>query len=109
MLNMNKDDVINTIAEKNKISKVKAGKIVDTALEGIILTLAEAKDETPNDKGIRAKLLMVGFGTFNLHDIPERVHRNPRTQEPSPKPAHNEPRWKPGKMFNDLVNSTEEE
>lgn len=104
MKQFNKTHVVKTLVENEGVSKNKAEEMVDSVLGAVIETLASAKDEEPNKKGIRAKLIMVGFGTLNLFAVKERKHRNPRTQVESVKPAHNDVRFSEGKLFAESVN-----
>ena len=105
MLNLNKSHVAETMAELADIPKYRAEEYLDYALEAIIQTLAKAKNEEPNKNGVRGKLTVVGFGTFEVKEVPERLHRNP--QEPDKtvvKPAHNTVKVKIGSLFKDAVN-----
>ena len=105
MLNLNKSHVVETMAELGDIPKSHAEKYLNFALEAIIQTLAKAKNEEPNEKGVRGKLTMVGFGTFEVKEVKERSHHNP--QDPGKvivKPAHDTVKVKIGSLFKDAVN-----
>lgn len=107
-MNFNKSDVAEAMAEigldGEKIPKSHAEKYLDLVLEGIINTLEKGKDSKPNKKGVRAKLTIVGFGTFELKHVPDRNHRNPQTQEPVLTPAHNSVKFGEGKVFAEMIN-----
>ena len=47
---------------------------------------------------------MVGFGTFELSERPERAGRNPQTGEVMQIAASKTPKFKAGKALKDLVN-----
>lgn len=105
MINFNKEHVAETMVENNpELSKTKAQEQLDEVLVAIIGTLAKGKDEAPNKKGVRAKFTAVGFGSFELKAVPERKHRNPQTQEPTIKKAHNAVKFNEGKSFVDSIN-----
>jgi nucleoid DNA-binding protein len=103
-MNFNKSDVAQAMAELGDIPKSHAEGQLDLTLQGIIEVLSKAKDATPNKKGVRGKLTIVGFGTFELKAVPERNHRNPQTQEPVVTPAHNSVKFGEGKLFAEEIN-----
>ena len=55
-----------------------------------------------NKKG--EKVQMVGFGTFEVSERPERAGRNPQTGEVMQIAASKTPKFKAGKALKDLVN-----
>jgi DNA-binding protein HU-beta len=103
-MNFNKSDIAQTMHELGGIPKSHAEGQLDLVLEAIITTLAKAKDHEPNKKGIRGKLTVVGFGTFELKAVPDRRHRNPQTQEEVITPAHNSTKFSEGKLFAEEIN-----
>jgi nucleoid DNA-binding protein len=107
-VSLNKSHVAENMArigiDGEEIAKSHAEKYLDLALEGIIATMEQAKNNPPNKKGIRAKLTMVGFGSFDLRHVPDRNHRNPQTQEPVLTPAHNTIKFNEGKAFEGEIN-----
>lgn len=109
MLQLNKEDVSRILANKKGVSRSEAGSDLDLVLASIIETLSLAQNEEPDAKGFRGKLIMVGFGSFFLKAVPERMHRNPVTQEPAPKPAHNSIKFTEGKLLYDEINALYEE
>lgn len=105
MLNFNKDDLVETMCEENpELSQRKATVQVNEVLLAVIKTLEKGKDETPNKDGIRAKLTLVGFGSFLLSAKKEREHRNPQTGEKVIKEAHNKTTFKEGKSLSEFTN-----
>lgn len=105
MLNLNKEHIAEImVANSEKLSKAKAKEQIDSVLLAIIETLETAKDETPNKKGERAKLTLVGFGTYTLKARKEAIHRNPKTGKEVRKDAHNKVLFKEGKAFTEFIN-----
>ncbi len=90
---MNKSELIDAIAEGADISKAAAGKALESAIEAITGSL---------NKGDPVSL--VGFGTFTVKHRPERMGRNPRTNEPLTIRAANVPGFKAGKALKEAVN-----
>lgn len=89
---MNKTELIAAVAEKAGISKKDAGVAVDAFIDTIVTELKAGK-----------KIQMVGFGTFEVKDRPERTGRNPQTKETIVIPASKAPTFKAGKAFKDAV------
>jgi nucleoid DNA-binding protein len=104
MININKEHVAIEKAKISGTSKAKAMEELDQTLQAVISVLGNAKNEEPNKKGVRAKLLMVGFGSFDLVAVPERTHRNPQTQDKVTKKAHNKIKFIEGKYLADETN-----
>jgi len=65
---MNKSEMIDKIAKDAKISKVQAGNALNSAIEGVVLTLKK-----------NGKVTLVGFGTFSVSSRKARTGRNPQT------------------------------
>ena len=65
---MNKSELIDKIAKDAKISKVQAGNALNSAIEGVTLTLKRS-----------GKVTLVGFGTFSVSSRKARTGRNPQT------------------------------
>ena len=97
---MNKTELVAAIAEKAELSKKDAEK----ALKAFTETVAE---QLKNGD----KIQLVGFGTFEVSERPEREGRNARTgQNPQTGkaieiPASKAPKFKAGKALKDTVNS----
>ncbi|AEZ50501.1 DNA binding protein [Bacillus phage BCD7] len=105
MKQLSKEDLARQIVADSGRTKKESEKIIDDVLIGIIGLLESHADEQPEGKkDIRAKLTLVGFGSFALREIPARVHRNPQNGEKSTKPAHNKIKFTEGKTFAESVN-----
>ena len=89
---MNKTELIATVAEKAELSKKDSDKAVAAVFDAITESL-KAGD----------KVALVGFGTFDVKDRPERTGKNPRTGEPVAIAATRVPTFKAGKGLKDAV------
>lgn len=90
--NVNKSDLITSIAEKSKLTK----KDAEAALKAFIDSVEETLE-----KG--EKVQLVGFGTFETRKRAARVGRNPRTKEEINIPESTVPVFKAGKEFKEKV------
>ena len=90
---MNKTELIAAIAEQAELSK----KDTEKALKALVDIVGEELK-----KG--EKVQMVGFGTFEVSERPERAGRNPQTGEVMQIAASKTPKFKAGKALKDLVN-----
>ncbi len=82
---MNKTELVAAVAEKAGLSKKDADKAVAAIIEAVTDTL-KAGD----------KIQLVGFGTFEVRNRPERTGRNPQTKETIKIPASKVPAFKAG-------------
>ena len=91
---MNKTELVAAIAEKTELSKKDAEK----ALKAFTDVVAEElkKGET---------IQLVGFGTFEVAERPEREGRNPSTGKAMKIAASKSPKFKAGKALKDTVNA----
>ncbi len=89
---MNKNDVIDQIAEKTGSTKAYAGKTLEATLEIISEALI---------KGDSVKF--IGFGTFSTKDRPARMCRNPQTGKKMQIPAKKVVKFAPGSALKDKV------
>lgn len=89
---MNKNDLINAVAQKAGISKNDSEKAVNAAIETITESLS---------RGEAVKI--VGFGTFDVKNRAARTGRNPKTNEPIVIPASKAPAFKAGKDLKDSI------
>lgn len=89
---MTKVDLIAKVAAEADLTRKDAEKAVAAMLDGITAAL-KAGD----------KVTLVGFGTFEAHNRPPRVCRNPRTGESIQVPATTAPVFKAGKSLKDAV------
>ncbi len=91
---MNKSELIAALTEKTGFTKKDAEKAINSVVEVITETLAGGD-----------KVQIVGFGTFEVKDRPERVARNPQAPEQEITiPASKAPVFKAGKSLKDSVN-----
>lgn len=89
---MNKNELINAVAEKAALSKKDAEAAVTAALDAVAAALAEGDE-----------VRLVGFGTFEVKKREARIGRNPKTKEEIQIPATKVPSFKPGKALKDVV------
>ena len=89
---MNKTDLVSAMATESGMTK----KDSEIALNAIIDSI---NDALVNDD----KIVLVGFGTFEVRLRKERKGRNPRTKEEMTIPARKVPVFKVGKGFKDDV------
>ena len=92
---MNKTDLINSIASKSGLNK----KNSEAALNAFIASVEESL------KG-GDKVVLVGFGTFEVRKRAARKGRNPQTKKEITIPASKAPVFKAGKVLKDTVNKS---
>jgi DNA-binding protein HU-beta len=90
---VNKHDLISAVAASTNLSKTDTANAVDAILT--VITKALKKKE---------KVLLVGFGTFQVSRRKASDGRNPKTGEKIKIPAANAPRFKASKALKDAVN-----
>jgi len=91
---VNKNELVDEIADAADISKASASRALDAALDGIAKSLKNADP-----------VMLVGFGTFLVRERAARTGRNPRTGEPLQIAASKVPAFKPGKALKDALNN----
>ncbi len=89
---MNKNELINAVAEKAGLSK----KDTEAAISATIAVITEAMAQAE-------KVQLVGFGSFEVKARAERIGRNPKTKEEIKIPASKMPVFKAGKALKDAV------
>ena len=89
---MTKVELIASVAAEAGMSKKDAEKAVNAALAAIT-------EELKNG----GKVSLVGVGTFEVRERPERQGRNPQTKEPMTIAASKLPAFKAGKALKDAV------
>ena len=89
---MNKNELVDLIADKADISKSSAARALEAAIAGITDALS-AGDQVS----------LVGFGTFAVKQRAERQGRNPKTGELLNIAASRSPGFKPGKALRDAL------
>ena len=90
---MNKQELIGTVAETTGLSRGDASK----AVEGVFDAITDALK-----RGDEVRL--VGFGTFAVSRRKASTGRNPRTGEPMQIKESNQPKFRAGKGLKDTVN-----
>jgi len=90
---VNKQELIEAVAESADISKAAAGRAVDAVVAGISNALKGGD-----------QVSLIGFGTFMVKERAARTGRNPRTGESIEIAAAKNPVFKAGKALKDAVN-----
>ena len=90
---MNKQELVEKVAEKSGISKSQSAKTINAVLETVT-------EELVNGGCVN----LIGFGNFKVTDRKSRLGRNPTTGEVIEIPAAKVPRFTPGKALKDSVN-----
>ncbi len=90
---MNKQDLIDLVAEQADISKTNAETALNTIVDAVTTTLSKGD-----------KVAIANFGTFETSKRNERKGRNPRTGEEMTIPASVVAKFKAGKRLKDAVN-----
>ena len=91
---MNKTELIAAITEKTGFTKKDAEKALTSVVEVITESLVKGE-----------KVQIVGFGSFEVKDRPERVARNPQAPDQEITiPASKAPVFKAGKSLKEAVN-----
>ncbi|MDE7469355.1 MAG: integration host factor subunit beta [Desulfovibrionaceae bacterium] len=90
---MNKSDLVKAFAENHNLHMDEATVIVDTFFATIQKALL---------KGSRVEIR--GFGSFKVKEYEGYKGRNPKTGSLVNVPAKRLPRFKPGKMFLEILN-----
>ncbi len=89
---MNKNELVSIVAEKAEVTKKTAEDIFDMFLATIQETLENGE-----------KVVISGFGTFEVRQRIARKGHNPRTGEDISIPAQNTPAFRAGKTLKDAV------
>lgn len=85
MANLNKTDFIAAVADKAGITKTEAQKAVNAVLD-VITDALKATD----------RVVLTGFGTFEVREAKERMGVNPRTKDKVKIPATKRPAFSAG-------------
>lgn len=89
---MNKAELVKRMAEIAEVSKGTAEKVLDSFMQAV---------EEAISKG--DKVVLVGFGTFQVVTRASREGRNPRTGEPLTIPSKKVVKFKPGKKLEEAA------
>jgi DNA-binding protein HU-beta len=90
---MNKNDLIDAVAERTALAKSDAARAVEAVLAAITESLQKGDAVT-----------LSGFGSFATKERAARTGRNPRTGEAIQIAASKVPGFKAGKGLRDAVN-----
>ena len=91
---MNKSELLASMAEKGKLTKVDAERALNAYIQTVEETLVKGE-----------KVQLVGFGTFESRERKARSGRNPRNpKEVIEIPASKAPVFKAGKSLKEAVN-----
>lgn len=89
---MTKAELIEKVAEKAELTKKATEEVVDALFSTVQESLIEGD-----------KVVISGFGTFEVRERAGRTGRNPRTGEEILIPAQKAPAFKAGKVLKDAV------
>jgi DNA-binding protein HU-beta len=89
---MNKSELIDAIAKKSGLSKVKSGEAVDAFVGAVTGALKTGDSVT-----------LIGFGSFSTAKRAARVGRNPKTGKEIKIAATTTPKFKAGKALKEAV------
>ena len=89
---MTKTQLVDVVSEKSGTTKAAAARAVDAFVEGVSAALAKGE-----------KVVLTGFGTFEVRQRAARMGRNPQTGAPLHIPATKTPAFKAGKGLKDAV------
>ncbi|MDQ1309236.1 MAG: DNA-binding protein HU-beta [Pseudomonadota bacterium] len=90
---MNKNDLVDAVAERTGLAKSDAARAVEAVLGTVTETLQKGD-----------QVALSGFGTFVVKARAARTGRNPRTGESIAIPASRVPAFKAGKALKDALN-----
>jgi len=85
---MNKGELVASIAEMGDMTKVAAGKALDSVLAHMAGAMKRGE-----------RVTLAGFGSFRVVERAEQKGRNPRTGQSITIPAHNVVKFRPGKKL----------
>lgn len=92
---MNKNELIDAIADSADLAKSDTTKMLNAFVETVTDVLVSGD-----------KLIIPGFGTFEVGERAARTGRNPQTGEPIQIAAARVAKFKVGKALKDAVNNT---
>lgn len=91
---MNKAELVAAVAEKAELTKKDSEALLKAFVDVVTDELIKGE-----------KVQLVGFGTFEVSERPEREGRNPQTGETMKIAASNAPKFKAGKALKDAINA----
>jgi DNA-binding protein HU-beta len=89
---MNKEELVQEVAKKTKVSQKQVDETLAAIVETIVKTVSKGK-----------KVTLIGFGTFEPRKRAARTGRNPQTGKELKIPAKTVPAFSAGKKFKELV------
>ena len=89
---MNKEELVQEIAKKTKVTQKDAAEVLSALVDTIQKTVASGN-----------KVTLVGFGTFESRKRAARTGRNPQTGAELKIAAKTVPAFSAGKKFKELV------
>ena len=89
---MNKTELIAAMAEKTELTKKDAERALKAFVDVVTDELKQGE-----------KVQLVGFGTFEVSERPERKGINPKTKAKIQIPASQTVKFKVGSKFKDLI------
>lgn len=92
-MQMNKTELIASVAQKADISKTAAAKVVEAVMESVKESLTAGDQVT-----------LIGFGSFSVRERAARKGRDPRTKKEIQIKASKVPAFKAGKGLKEAVN-----
>lgn len=90
---MNKTELISVVANKAEVTQKVAEAVLEAFTETVATTLGRRGE----------KVVVTGFGTFEVRDRAARMGKNPRTGEVIQVPAQKSPAFRAGKLLKDAV------
>ena len=90
---MNKEELVQEIAKKSKVTQKDASEVLSALIETIEKSVSKGQ-----------KVTLVGFGTFEARKRAARMGRNPQTGKELKIPARTVPVFTAGKKFKSTVN-----
>ena len=89
---MNKAELVKRMAEIAEVPKATAEKLLDAFMEAVQEAISKGD-----------KVVLVGFGSFQVVERASREGRNPRTGEPIKIPAKKVVKFKAGKKLEEAA------
>lgn len=89
---MHQTDLVREVAEKAGLTQAQAGKAVSALLDTITATLAAGE-----------RVILIGFGTFEVRERQARSGFNPKTREPLEIAATTAPAFSAGSALKNAV------
>ncbi len=90
---MNKTELVSIVADKMDATKKDAEAMINSVLDSIVEALKKED-----------KVVLTGFGTFEVHERAQRTGRNPQTGEEMVIAGGKAPVFKAAKTFKDELN-----